>query len=236
MGYNRGECIVADVFVLHSRPYRDTSAIITSFSQEYGRIDFVAKGIRAKKNAKIALLQPFIPLSIEVYGNNELKNLAKLEAKGIAINLHDKHLYSALYINELLVRLLPAELAYPPLYEQYCYILAAFLEQREIEPILREFESLLLDEFGYGIELLYDAETGLAVEPEQAYFYDPELGVVLSDGSHGLAIPGHVLQGINDRNWNSATLKVAKYINRIALNVLLGGKPLKSRDLFSKRP
>lgn len=236
MGYYRGERLVADVYVLHSRPYRDTSAIVTSFSEDYGRIDFVAKGIRAKKNAKIALLQPFTPLCIEVYGNNELKNLVKVEAKGITISLQDKHLYSALYANELLVRLLPVELSYPAIYERYRDILSAFYQQHPIEPTLRDFECLLLDEFGYGVEFHYDAHSGLPVEADQYYTYDPEQGVVLCEPVYQNAISGKILLDIAQRVWNEDSLKVAKYINRIAMKVLLGTKPLKSRDLFNKRP
>ncbi|MCY7294295.1 DNA repair protein RecO [Alteromonas sp. a30] len=234
MAYNRGESRTANVYVLHSRPYRDTSAIVTCLSQEFGKLSFIAKGIRAKKNAKIALLQPFIPLSVCVFGNNELKNLASVEALSVALTLTDNHLYSALYANELLVRLLPPELTYPALFEHYQQMLHWFSEQKPIEPILREFELSLLNEFGYGIDLQYDVQNDQPVIAEGRYTFDPEIGVTLVENSQSLSIPGQLLLDVSEFNWHPASLKTAKYMNRLALGVLLGNKPLKSRELFNK--
>lgn len=236
MSYRTGEYLTATLYVLHSRAYRDTSAIITALSSELGKVSFVAKGIRSKKNAKIALLQPFVPLSAQIYGRNELKNLAKVEALGIGLNLFDTRLYSAMYLNELLMRLLPVELPCPDIYLHYSQALQKLASEENIEPVLRDFELLLLQELGYGIEFHLDYVSGEEVLPECFYQFDLEQGVRLVAEASRNAISGRALINIAHQNWDEATLKVAKKIVRLSLSPLLGNKPLKSRELFSQPP
>lgn len=239
MSYHHTEYQTATLYVLHSRAYRDTSAIITALSQEMGKITFVAKGIRSKKNAKIALLQPFIPLSTQVYGKNELKNLAKVEALGIGYNLGDIYLYSGMYLNELLVRLLPAELPFPEIYIRYQEAITQLSTQQRVEPVLREFEIQVLNDVGYGIDFQSEQQSGHSINESFHYRFDPELGLINvkvhnTTGNRRDAISGKTLLDISEFKWNDASLKAAKYINRMALQALLGDKPLKSRELFNK--
>lgn len=234
MAYHHAEQITLTMYVLHSRPYRDTSAIITAFSAEMGKITFVAKGIRSKKNPKIALLQPFIPLNAQVYGKNELKNLATLESLGIAIRLTDIHLYSALYLNELLMRLLPVEVSCLELYQGYESVLQHLSDQQPLEPLLRDFEIGLLNELGYGVDYQTEQSTGKEIEAAYHYHFDPEQGFTYALPHQRNVIGGQAIVDIAQQVWNQSSLKAAKYINRIALKSLLGDKPLKSRELFGK--
>lgn len=234
MAYHHAEYQKVTMYVLHSRPYRDTSAIITGFSAELGKLGFVAKGIRSKKNPKIALLQPFIPLSVEVYGKNELKNLGKLEPLGIAIPLNDTHLYTAMYLNELLVRLLPVEVACPELFERYQAVLQQLSAQKLIEPLLREFEIHLMNELGYGVDFQNEQSSGKEIEAAYHYHFDPEQGFTYAMSHQKNVIAGQALLDISRFQWNESSLQAAKFINRVALRTLLGDKPLKSRELFAR--
>ena len=43
-------------FLLHARPFRETSLIIEVFSRDYGRIGLLARGVRNPKSRKRALV------------------------------------------------------------------------------------------------------------------------------------------------------------------------------------
>ena len=95
-------------FVLHSRHYRDSSALVEVFTNEYGRIGLVAKGARrsVRGRASGAILQPFIPLLLSFSGRAELKTLTASEVAGEVRSLKGERLFSGIYLNELLMRLL----------------------------------------------------------------------------------------------------------------------------------
>lgn len=239
MSTSRSYHIELTCFVLHTRPYRETSALVTVLSQQWGKVNFVAKGIRAKKHAKTALLQLFLPLKVDVFGQHELKNLAQIEALGIGLSLKDDFLYSAMYINELLMRVLPVEMPCSAIFAMYQQALQQLNAQLPLEPLLRDFELNLLDDLGYGVDFTVDMQLSEPIRADQYYLYNPELGFVLDDpiaAQHRRAVfEGQVILDIAERNWHEHSLKAAKQINRIAMKTLLGDKPLKSRELFVKR-
>ena len=66
-----------------------------------------------------ALMQPFQPLLVKLGGNRELKYVATAESAGISRTLVGETLFSGLYLNELLTRLLPKFDAAPTLFAAY---------------------------------------------------------------------------------------------------------------------
>ena len=62
-------------FVLHRRPYRETSYIVDFFTLQEGKISAVAKGVKNSKSDRKSLLQPFQPLNVQLAGKSDLKNL-----------------------------------------------------------------------------------------------------------------------------------------------------------------
>ncbi|MFT2090117.1 DNA repair protein RecO [Paraglaciecola sp. 2405UD69-4] len=223
-------------FVLHRRAYRETSYLTDIFTLEVGKISAVVKGVRGNKGDKKSLLQPFQPLLVSISGKHELRNLNQLESAGKMLNLGGQALFCAMYLNELLNRLLPKEVPHPELYEYYYQSLTLLQNGCEMEPCLRQFELILLDELGYGIDLLHDFETGQIVEPEIDYCLVLEQGVkTVESGSVGSnRFSGAALIAMGDNSWTTESLKCAKYITRTALAHLLGHKPLKSRELFQQ--
>jgi DNA repair protein RecO (recombination protein O) len=221
-------------FVLHSRPYRETSALIDLFTEQLGKVSVVAKGIRGKKSAKKSMLQIFQPLQFMLSGRGELKNLGHVETYRKAYMLSGDALFSAMYLNELLNRLLSKEFPYPEIYELYCRTLND-LAKHEIEPLLREFEFGLLNALGYGIDFSADWQLERAIVGSNYYAYMPEHGWQLLDANHQHTncFSGDDLIAIANLDWQPKSLMAAKKITRIALHPLLGSKPLKSRELFS---
>ncbi|HYQ37786.1 MAG TPA: DNA repair protein RecO [Pseudomonas sp.] len=218
-------------FVLHSRPYKETSALVDFLAPE-GRLRAVLRGARGKAGT---LARPFVPLELELRGRGELKNVARLESAGIPHLLGGDALFSGLYLNELLVRLLPAEAPHPHLFEHYAVTLAALAAGRPLEPLLRAFEWRLLDELGYGFALDHDCH-GQPVDPGALYRWLPEEGFqAVAQLQPGL-FHGRELLALAQADWAApGALAAAKRLMRQALAPHLGGRPLVSRELFINR-
>ena len=108
-------------FVLHSRPYRESSALVDFFTPE-GRLRAVLRGARGKAGT---LARPFVPLEVEFRGRGDLKSVGRLDSAGLAYWLDGNALFSGMYLNELLIRLLPAEDAHPAMFDHYAATLPA---------------------------------------------------------------------------------------------------------------
>ncbi len=215
-------------FVLHSRPYKETSALVDFLTPE-GRLRAVLRGARGKAGG---LARPFAPLELELRGRGELKSVGRLEATGIAHWLQGQTLYSGMYRNELLLRLLPSEDPHPALFDHYALTLRALSANPPLEPLLRAFEWRLLGDLGYGFALDIDI-SGHPVVADSLYRLHPDAGLE----PVGQLQPG-LFQGIDllamaEADWSSpGALAAAKRLMRQALAPHLGGRPLVSRELF----
>ena len=74
-------------FVLHSRPWSETSLMLDVFTEESGRVRLVAKGARSKRSTLKGALQPFTPLLLRFGGRGEVKTLRSAEAVSLALPL-----------------------------------------------------------------------------------------------------------------------------------------------------
>ncbi|RJG14171.1 DNA repair protein RecO [Pseudomonas cavernicola] len=215
-------------FILHSRAYRESSALV-DFLTPQGRLRAVLRGARGKAGT---LARPFVPVEVEFRGRGELKNVGRLDSAGIPCWLLGDALFSGLYLNELLIRLLPAEDPHPILFEHYSATLAALAAGRPLEPLLRAFEWRLLDELGYGFALAEDL-SGQPIAPDGLYRLQPDAGLEpVAQLQPGL-FHGAELLAMADADWSApGALAAAKRLMRQALAPHLGGRPLVSRELF----
>lgn len=228
-------------YVLHCRPWRETSVIADLFTLNDGRVSAIVHGARkpqGKKPAKQALIQPFTPLMVSFSGGNELRTCVQLDAAGPPLGITGNCLYSGLYANELLLNLLAAQDPHSRLFAYYQTLLNGLMDNPILEQSLRPFEVHLMDELGYHMVLDKDYLSAHPVESEKSYKLVPLQGVCLidplQDDSKVPAISGAILLELAFGNYtNSQCLKVAKYMARANLNEILGGKPLQSRNFFS---
>lgn len=222
-------------YVLHLKPYRDTSAIVDLLTPDYGRISVVVRGVRKSKTPKRQLLNPFQRLLVSFQGEGDLKLLTHFESHQRYFTLAGSHLYSGFYLNELLVRLLPEMDAHNDLFSLYESSIQSLHQQQAIEPVLRCFEFRLLGELGYAINFTEDAIQHQPIKQQANYFCDLEQGFVEADPdtAYSLVISGADLLLIAQNDYREpATRQAAKNLTRYLFKPLLGKKPLKSRELF----
>lgn len=93
-------------FVLHRRPYRDSSLIVELLTRGHGRIAAVARGARRPRARHHGRLEPFRALLVSWGGRCELVTLHAAEEGGTAAPLPPTLLAHGFYLNELLLRLL----------------------------------------------------------------------------------------------------------------------------------
>ena len=232
-------------FVLHHRPYRDTSALLEIFTLEFGRVGLVARGLRSAKSSLQGTVQPFRPLLVSWSGRGELGTLTGCEADGGLIRLRGSRVVSGFYLNELLLRLLQRHDPHPVLFGYYAQTLQALhqpegsagdeapevIEQRA----LRIFEKHLLREIGYALMLEHEVDGGAPIDPAGGYHYHLERGPVkCTEDTAGIRVQGASLLALQHETLHDAqSLRESKHLMRAALGLYLGGRPLRSRELYS---
>lgn len=212
------------VWLLHRRPYRNTSLILDCLAEGAGRIGVVARGGRRDPQ-----MQAFRPLLMTLTGRTELKTLRQVEALGPQVPLVGQALYCGLYLNELLVRLLhrddPQD-ALLPLYRHTLDALAA--NDTPLDVLLRRFEYQLLEQLGYGFSLEHEV-AGQAICDSARYHLVPDQGLVADSRGSYL---GADLLAIAAEQWQADSRRTARALMRAALAPHLGERPLRSRELF----
>jgi DNA repair protein RecO (recombination protein O) len=165
-------------------------------------------------------------------GQYNLKSLIRVEPIGKSFLLKKNALFSAFYINELLVKLLGENIACEALFQQYKMSLEALAQARNIEICLREFELMLMDELGLSFDFSLVFE-----HSAEGFYYLPDEGFIPAYTK--LKQPCYNrwhLQAIAERDLSTPeVLNTFKALMRQVINHLLAGVPLNSRKLFSKK-
>ena len=224
-------------YILHKRPYRETSQSLEVFSRNHGRLPLMSKGSRGPRSRSGGLLQPFRPLLLSWYGRGEMPSLRTADIADVQPpKLSGKALLSAMYLNELLMLLLHRCDVYEVLFTQYHEALYALARASLMEVELRHFEKKLLEQLGFGLNLAYDADSGEALRPDCYYAYHFEHGPVQCRPDQQGRSP--VLSGQSLLAFDAGQLKSAddvaevKKLMRFVINSHLGSRKLKSRELF----
>ncbi len=226
------------VYVLHTRPWRDSSLLADLLSQQHGRVRAIARGQRRQSSRQRGnICQPFRPLLAGFSGRGELKTLSRLEADGPMSSLPGERLYAGFYANELLLRSMPEADPHPRLFNSYQQlVLALATPATDVEPLLRGFERVLLEEMGYGIDFQHEADTGELLRPGLEYQFVVGAGFVPVESRNsqmGPSYPGAELLRVEKGQFEAASTRaVAKQLMRVALVPLLGDRPLNSRMLY----
>lgn len=222
--------------LLHARRYRETSLLLDWFTRDFGRVAVVARNSNRKGAGAPS---PFSGYQIGWAGRSSLATMSQCDLiehrwlSGDAATV-------GLYVNELLMRLLPERDAHPSVFALYWQIVSLLTQTArgaELERLLRGFELHLLEVLGYALELSRDADTGEPVVPDRHYVFDVDhglrrqVGEPTEDSYRGsmlLALGAGEAPDIESR-------RAAKRLLRQALAPLLAGKPLNTPTFLGPR-
>lgn len=225
-------------YVLHHRPYRDTSRILELFTRDHGRISVFARGARGARKAGASLasvLQPFSRLLVSWSGTGEAGQLVAAEFDGAVAALPPDRLVSGFYLNELLLKLFARHDSHPDVFALY----GATLDSLKTDPdgvrALRLFEKRLLDALGYGLALERDVDADRPLDARYAYRYRLDQGATRIEGvAEGAGIfSGRTLLALAREDFSDpAVCSEARALLRAALDRCLEGKELRTRQVM----
>jgi DNA repair protein RecO (recombination protein O) len=231
----RQRVLLEPAWLLHHRPWSDSSRILELLTRDHGRVTLFARGVRRGGSPLKAVLQPFVPLAVSWTGRADGGSLIGAELAGDCRPLPAGRLMSGFYLNELLLRLLPREEAQPGIFGAYSGTLEALAGPAGEQEALRRFEKLLLDQLGYGLDLAHDAGAGEPLEADQYYHFRPGHGIfrAVAEPEPGSAYLGEDLLALAEGRLESArALRSARQLLREALAHCLEGRGLRSREVM----
>lgn len=232
--FRQGEGLHA-CYVLHRRPYRETSLLLEIFSREEGRLGIVARGARRPRSRHRLVLQPFQPLLANWRGRGELQVLSHAEPHQGIVSLEGESYLAGFYLNELLLRLLHRYEAHLELFAAYEKAIFGLQAGADRYCLLRVFEMNLLRALGYGLQLDHDTFSGERVRENRQYYYQEGSGpsVRLPRGEGALRVSGRALlalaAGAVERT--ESVRREGKRLLRYHLDLHLR-RPLNSRALY----
>jgi DNA repair protein RecO (recombination protein O) len=230
----REEVLLEPAFVLHQRPYANTSRIIDCLTPTRGRVGLVARGSRRLSSEQRALLQPFVGLRVSWLRRGELGRLTYVEAATATHELTGDDLLAGFYMNELVLRLLARGDANAEVFSCYSACLQELGARAGTARTLRLFELSLLRALGYGLELAHDFQSGEPLREEWTYVFEPDSGPRrASVETASESFRGKDLISLRERMLADAeSLRAAKVLLGRALAVHLGSRPLKTRSVL----
>jgi DNA repair protein RecO (recombination protein O) len=217
-------------FVLHSRPYRETSLLLECLTRDIGRVGVVARGVRgARSRVQRAQLEPFQSLLLDLQLRGELATLRHAELASLPLRLSGDAALAGLYVNELVVRLTERQDPHPTIYSAYARTLGRLSTGESLSWQLRRFERDLLASLGYAMQLDDEAGSDEPLQPDATYTYRPEHGAVRCRDTDPHALKGSVLLALSeDRMPDAQGLQALRGMMRELIRFHLGGVELRA--------
>ncbi|WP_294945273.1 DNA repair protein RecO [Sulfurivirga sp.] len=216
-------------FLLHRRPYRETSLLASFITPEQGRVDLVVKGVRStsrRARQRQAWLQPFVPLTLRwrPRPGGRLSTLYQFEAVGGGVALRHMGLLCGLYANELLQRTLTEGEPVEALFERYVRTLETLAQTAQPAQqawALRQLEWALLEVLG--------SQPPLPPEGATALIWEASGWRAAVDG-----VPAPCVLALAEGCFEPACLAAQKRLLRQLLAPWLGGRPMESQRLLAR--
>lgn len=229
MSPNRWE----ECFLLHQRSYGETSIIAEVFTRNLGKMSVIARGAKKPKSKFFGYLVPFSRLKITFSGRSELKTLTNIDRDLSLTNTYlSRKSYSLLYINELMIKLLPKDAEHKPLFDLYSKFIQDSVNEEKMDYLLRNFELDLLEMLGYGINFHADINNEEEIKLNKNYIFVAESGFMASDNAKDFS--GEDIIKIRERNFADISTKKLKQLTQATIMFCLEGKDLNSRQIFRR--
>lgn len=182
-------------YVLQRHDWSESSLIVELFTRGLGRVVTVARGAKKPTSNYRPLLLPFQPVTVVLGAppkttdpldggdaDRELLPLRSAEWAGGQPLVRGAALFSAFYLNELLLKGLARQDPHPALFDAYAAALAALAEltgpARDEAAVLRAFELALLRETGLLPDLSVATLTAEPLAEDGSYALDATHGLV----------------------------------------------------------
>lgn len=230
----REEVLLEPGFVLHQRPYRNTSLIVDCLTAVHGRQTLVAQGARRPGSHQAAVLQPFRRVLLSWVRRGELGRLIHVEADAAETGIRGDALLAAFYLNELLLRLVPSGDHNDAILSCYSTCLDLLAETHDAARPLRLFELELLEALGYRVDLEQDFRTGEPIAPDGNYVLEHESGLTAASADPTMEVFSgiHLISLREHRLDDPGSLGAAKRLLGRILRFHLGARPLKTRRVM----
>jgi DNA repair protein RecO (recombination protein O) len=231
---NRGSrrVALAQAYLLHHRPYRDTSRILEVWARDHGRLTLFARGVRGGQSRLASVLQPFRPLLLSWSGRGESPTLSAAEPAGPAPPMPPARSMAGFYLNELVLKLSTRHDPMPALFDDYHTAIDGLKSPAAVEPALRVFEKRLLEALGYGVNLREEALGGRPVEAGSYYHFKATLGFAPTVAEAPGAYRGSSLLDLEaERLADARSLEDARRLLRAVLDHCLEGQELCTRTV-----
>lgn len=221
-------------YLLHHRPFRDSSLLLDVLSRDHGKLALVARGARTAKSRVRGVLRPFLPLRLSWVQRRDLGTLTGAELDGAPLALVGDGLLSGYYVNELLIQFLHRHDPQPEVFEAYRETIAELAASADPAPALRNFEIELLRLIGYALNFEHEANSTESLADGASYEYRADQGPVRVERRTGAMIfSGAELIGIREHRFEDARiLRAASRLLRHIIAHHLGGRELKSRKVL----
>jgi DNA repair protein RecO (recombination protein O) len=217
-------------FILRRREWRNSSLLLDIFTRDHGCIRALARG--ARRASVKTPYQPFVMLSINWSGRQELKMLTGIE--GQVLPVAEENYLVLLYVNELIGAMLPPAEANPDLFAAYLSLLQQAVVRLD-ESSLRIFELEMMRILGYFPDLSTDAHSDQPIRADRYYQFVINSGFVSCAEDARDSVSGRaVIDWCNGDYRGESVLRLAKSVLRSTIDFNLHGKTLKSRDVFSE--
>ena len=222
--------LLAPGYILHHRPYRDTSRILEVLVSDHGRLTLFARGVRGPKPRFGGVLQPFDLLLLSFQAGREAGQLTGAESAESVPPLPAGSLMAGFYLNELLLKLTTRHDPVPEIFAEYRRALDRLRAGGKVEAVLRVFEKRLLEALGYGVDLTSEARTGKAIEADGLYRFEASQGLVPAREGDPEAVAGSSLFALEREELGEGrSLEDARKVLKGALAERLEGKELTTR-------
>ena len=224
-------------YILHSRPYRESSALLEAYTRNHGRIGLVARGARGSRSRWKNLLQPFRPLLLSWTQRGELGTLTDADQVASPPPLEGEPLFCGMYANELLMRFLQRADPHPGLFDSYRDMLGQLAAGAAPQPILRLFEYRLLAAAGFGLQLEHEHGSDRPIRPGIWYRYEPDSGPVPTEPAavdDRQLVSGEALLALKSGQLQERHLGELKALMRRLIRHYLGDRPIRSQQLFTQ--
>ena len=234
--------LLAPGYILHHRPYRDTSRILEVLLRDHGRLTLFARGVRGAKPRFGGVLQPFDLLLFSYQQGREAGQLTGAESAESVAPLPPGSLMAGFYLNELLLKLTVRQDPMAEVFEDYRRALAGLRTVSGpragggVEAVLRVFEKRLLEAMGYGVDLTSEAGTGKAIEAEGFYRFQASQGLLPAGRGDSAAVLGSSVlalarEELGQERGEGRVLEDARKVLKAALAERLEGRELTTRKV-----